>query len=76
MELVANLSLLHAAKAMGPNTKLPTRNEIGAAHSVVMIARAQMGHPDPLISTSFHSDPDAIQLERPGFFICDAGYYG
>ena len=56
-ELVANLSLLHAAKAMGPNTKLPTRNEIGAAHSVVMIARAQMGHPDPLIATSFHSDP-------------------
>jgi hypothetical protein len=46
---------------MGPNTKLPTRNEIGAAHSVVMIARAQMGHPDPLIATSFHSDPDAIQ---------------
>jgi hypothetical protein len=48
---------------MGPNTKLPTRNEIGAAHSVVMIARAQMGHPDPLIATSFHSDPDAIQLK-------------
>ena len=40
----ARLSWLHALKATGPKMNDPTRKAIGAANSVVVNARIQMGN--------------------------------